>query len=998
MARDTLPQEQVSPAPRSERAPSPLRSPQARSSHARWAGWRIASRMARRDIRAHRGRSLLVMLMIALPMAIMVAAVGLYETADVRTAENPDAVIGSSAALLLNGGPHRLTQSPDGALRVSCGGERGQSGGLPSFAWGENPDKEIDGPNCVPARAIPGLVVPARGPVEPAAVVAPLSELVGAPVVPFTTNSVPLGIDFDYRQARILQADAQRDVFRGMVELTSGRWPSAPGEVVVTDAGRALGLPTSGTISSPTLSSVFGTDTVTVVGTGTSAKTPEGAYHLISYLPAADTLPGGGFLVDSSTPVTWEQVQRLNEFGLVVISRAVLDSPPWQPLGTIPGSGVDPGPSGAFDPILPTVLMLAVSCLIAGPAFTVMASRQRRMLALAAANGAPASQLRRTMITEAVLLGAAAVVTGVVVGVAVVAGVAATGYAIDSSGYGPLDIPVRLVLVIAVCGLLACVIAAVIPARRLGDLEIAGVLGGDEVSPPVRRRQPLIGVVLVLIGAVASVLAAALPYGAINNSDSVFVAVVGVAGLVSGALLLVPTVLTRVGRSASRMPVPARIAARDASRLRGRATSTVAAVMAGAIALSAFGIVAASADERARRDYVPSAPIGAMQLRPESDDPATDLVGAVEAAVPGVLASRMTYFFGEGLNEDGTEATGTGVVTPGCDITTRTWVGYQVPCTSALPNGEGLKVLAAEPEAARDTFGLTAQATEALRSGGAVALATPSPVIDQTGHVSLFRGTYAFDQEAGDSAWTSAPSVLTVPAVTGDVPLIQVQGQRIGVIVSPATAARLGTHDAAWPVYFVSATADTTGVDRLGLTDEQAAAVNRAVGGPFGAPVERGYQSQNWAVLGIIGGLFALLTLVATVTATALAIGEARRDLASLGAVGASPGIRRRIAAWQSGGLALIGITIGLLVGAVPGVVFGLAVTATPPGPFMRAGDRTFSEVLAEVGANLRALAEGFVVVPWPLLLAALVAVPLVAAAFGALFAGRPVDMTRRAD
>ena len=47
---------------------------------------------------------------------------------------------------------------------------------------------------------------------------------------------------------------------------------------------------------------------------------------------------------------------------------------------------------------------------------------------------------------------------------------------------------------------------------------------------------------------------------------------------------------------------------------------------------------------------------------------------------------------------------------------------------------------------------------------------------------------------------------------------------------------------------------------------------------------------------------------------------------------------------------------------------------------------------------KLRLLATGDVAVPWNLLLIALVAVPLVAAMFGALLSGGRVDLTRRMD
>ncbi|NYE00381.1 putative ABC transport system permease protein [Kineosphaera limosa] len=162
------------------------------------------------------------------------------------------------------------------------------------------------------------------------------------------------------------------------------------------------------------------------------------------------------------------------------------------------------------------------------------------------------------------------------------------------------------------------------------------------------------------------------------------------------------------------------------------------------------------------------------------------------------------------------------------------------------------------------------------------------------------------------------------------------------------------------------------------ITVEQQAALAAGLGvHPSDIPVERGYQSPLRAWLFVAFLSVALLTLLATSTTTALSMGEARRDLATLAAVGAPAGVRRRLAAAQAGMLALIGTVLGLVVGSVPGALWAWAVTHRP----------AYSS--SQVG-------PGFVVVPWLLFAAALVLVPLLAAALSALFVkGRP-DLTRR--
>ena len=69
--------------------------------------------------------------------------------------------------------------------------------------------------------------------------------------------------------------------------------------------------------------------------------------------------------------------------------------------------------------------------------------------------------------------------------------------------------------------------------------------------------------------------------------------------------------------------------------------------------------------------------------------------------------------------------------------------------------------------------------------------------------------------------------------------------------------------------------------------------------------VERGYTSSIRWVLLVTFIAVALLTVVATVTATALSMGEARRDLATLAAVGAPSSLA--VEAAEEFGLTLLG-------------------------------------------------------------------------------------------
>jgi putative ABC transport system permease protein len=101
---------------------------------------------------------------------------------------------------------------------------------------------------------------------------------------------------------------------------------------------------------------------------------------------------------------------------------------------------------------------------------------------------------------------------------------------------------------------------------------------------------------------------------------------------------------------------------------------------------------------------------------------------------------------------------------------------------------------------------------------------------------------------------------------------------------------------------------------------------------------ERGYQvsGSEKVVLWILFGLAAVLMLGGTLTATFLALSDARPDLATLSAVGASPRTRRAVAAAYAVSIGLVGAVLGAAVGLVPGIAISYPLTRSftgGPGP-----------------------------------------------------------------
>jgi putative ABC transport system permease protein len=106
--------------------------------------------------------------------------------------------------------------------------------------------------------------------------------------------------------------------------------------------------------------------------------------------------------------------------------------------------------------------------------------------------------------------------------------------------------------------------------------------------------------------------------------------------------------------------------------------------------------------------------------------------------------------------------------------------------------------------------------------------------------------------------------------------------------------------------------------------------------------VERGHVSDYGIGLLALAAGSALLVLGASGIATGLAAADGRADLSTLASVGATPGMRRRLAGAQSLVTAGLGTALGIVAGLVPAIGLIRAINApvdgfrrTPPFPLV---------------------------------------------------------------
>ncbi|HJR38996.1 MAG TPA: FtsX-like permease family protein [Nocardioidaceae bacterium] len=238
-------------------------------------------------------------------------------------------------------------------------------------------------------------------------------------------------------------------------------------------------------------------------------------------------------------------------------------------------------------------IALFVGSFIIWNTFSMQVAQRTRELALLRAIGATRRQVLRTILTEAVVLGAAASAIGVVLGVALAHGLSSLfevfGFTMPAL---TTALEPRTVLVGLLVGTLTTVVAAVSPARRA--TRVLPVEALRDAAPTAHRSSRLriaIGAVLTT-GGVAGMLLALL------GSASAAVLAVGVVAATLGVTTLAPVFMRAlaavVGWPLRAVGMPGALARQNAMRNPKRTASTAMALVIGLTLVVTVSVFAAS--------------------------------------------------------------------------------------------------------------------------------------------------------------------------------------------------------------------------------------------------------------------------------------------------------------------------------------------------------------------------------------------------------------------
>lgn len=635
--------------------------------------------------------------------------------------------------------------------------------------------------------------------------------------------------------------------------------------------------------------------TVVGIAESTGAKAAPVLLGVPAYFPDAGREGTRSWLVGGA-PVTWGQVRALNAVGAVALSRQVIEHPPPSDEISPQVRHADSSDHSAVYTVLALIGVMALIevVLLAGPAFAVGARRHSRSLALIAANGGTPTQSRRVVLGTALVIGAVATVAGIVLGIAVGRGLVPVLQSKSDTWFGPFQVRWDHVLAIAAFGLVSSFLAAVVPAWIASRQDVVAVLAGRRGDRAASRRSPLIGLVLTAAGIGVAVL------GARRDAGETMIAGAAVLA-VFGMLFLVPVVVLTVARLGRRLPLPLRYAVRDAARHRTRTVPAVAAVAATVAGVVALSIANTSDQAQAKADYVDLLPVGTGLVTDAGRragflpraEAALRSAGVASTSVSGVAHAR-------GQRAQDPVVRGAAHRLYGGTLST---LGVQTVVADRLP-----PVL---PEEISSTERAAADAT--LAKGGVVLFAQRPSSLDHA--LLTVRGTQRR---------------ATLPATVVDTG----KGYSpASMVLAPAAAHRLQLTVAPAALLFDASHVDSKTVDRLRQT---IGALDPTSGYVY---VEAGYQvsSAETVVLWILFGLAGVLMLGGTLTATFLALSDARPDLATLSAVGASPRMRRAVASAYAVSVGVVGATLGAAVGFIPGIAVSYPLTrlynSGGPGP-----------------------------------------------------------------
>ncbi len=625
------------------------------------------------------------------------------------------------------------------------------------------------------------------------------------------------------------------------------------------------------------------------------------------------------------------------------------------------------------------LIALTVLVLVMVPVFTIAVSRQTRNYALMRSQGAAPRHIWWAVLAYGALAGALGATLGVIVGV----GSAFVSWQVRFAGW-TFSVPWRSVALMWLFTVAVCVLASALPARRATRLAVtAGVSGASVDRVTGWRRWMAVGPVVLTVLTVGWLIARVVLFVQGRGNVIVSTPLTAVPFLVALLVLAasVPALVLGLSRLTDRAGLVWRLAGRDARR---RALTSVPAITAIVVVVFAASVGTVSLrvyEERLRSEAAAMHPDTLAVLAPSqlefggaaggtlTEGEFDQLADSLASVVP--VTGRVplsAVVFPEETATDGQSQTSVQFADQKDCFGT-----YEAPLTDV-----GYERLLNDPELASLCLPVTriTRAASPLFFTGTALEATPEVLY-----------LYTWENDADHAA------AVVVERYTGGMfgPPATSVVFRADVPVAPVLPSVYNGPPLMTPALIDEHALDTEVTSMAVLTGRRVTQLQkREIEQVIGAR-QPGYQayftvdgffvprSAYLTTAGILGaGSLFILSLV-----IALAAVEDRRRYDQMAAVGAPPGLPRKMAALSAGMLALLGGGVGLVASHVAALAGANAPTYNVNGDLVDAGTLTHVRV------------------DWLLVVVLLVIVPALVAGFAALvhlLSGRPEGVARRDD
>jgi putative ABC transport system permease protein len=521
------------------------------------------------------------------------------------------------------------------------------------------------------------------------------------------------------------------------------------------------------------------------------------------------------------------------------------------------------------------LVSLFVSAFLIYNTFSILVAQRTRELALTRAIGATKSQVRTSVLIEALIVAVIATTAGLALGAGVAWGLRALFRLLGAPLPGDsLVLLPRTLLIAYAVGIIITVVSALIPARRAASVPPVAAMRTDlsPSSKPLRTRG-LVGAALAAVAVVAMIAAVAVD----STNGSRALSILGLSALAAlfAALTLAPVAaqyFIPVLAAPFRRSVVGRLAGENARRNPRRTAATAGALMVGLFLITALSIVASST------------------------------IKSTDAVVDEVISSDYVLFsssfqgFPPAVYDAVADVDGVAIATP------------VASAFAIVPGGDsdGTVVTIVDPEQIGEVLNI-----ETIE-GSLGALNTPGTVIVDT------------ETAAEGGLTVGSKAVLTTvsgPIFADVVGLYEPAGFFQGFVTGFATGPQLAAPDQLSAVYIKLA--DDVDRDTVRADLESALEPYPIVSLQDQTEFKDQIRSQINQLLTFIIALLVLAVLIAflgIVNTLALSVFERTREIGLMRAVGTTQKQVRRMILIESVLIAVLGSALGLLLGVIYGI------------------------------------------------------------------------------